>query len=211
MSETPVRQKRPMSTGKKVVIGAAVLVCAPVVIAGMVSGAKQDLSSKPAAGKSTPTLAAPSKSTFKLTLPPHQLAPASRRRSAASILHTNDAYYRDEFNRGVTVIEARGGSASYPAFHAWYQKASGDVKPGTTAFLAADANFDASDEPVSIRIWQYDNGTLQADVSTLVQDGLDVGGPNDAAARSKVKTDIAKMHADYATAEHDADQVAAGK
>jgi hypothetical protein len=85
------------------------------------------------------------------------------------------------------------------------------VQPGTTAIEKADGNFDASDEPSSISDWRNDNGTLQSDVFGLAQDGLAVGGPDDVAARQKVHEDIKRMHADYATAEHDADHVAAGK
>jgi hypothetical protein len=52
-----------MSTGKKMGIGIAVLVCVPVVVAGMVSGAKQSLS-KPAA-------ASPARPAASTTTAPH--------------------------------------------------------------------------------------------------------------------------------------------
>jgi hypothetical protein len=46
-----------MSTGKKVGIAVAVLVCLPLVIAGMISGARQSLNSKPTAATSSSPLA----------------------------------------------------------------------------------------------------------------------------------------------------------
>jgi hypothetical protein len=120
MTHPPRAPKPPMSTAKKAAIGAAVLVCAPFVIGGMVSGAKQELSSRPAAAKSSPAnISASQKPAFKLTLPPQHLAPPNKRKNAAAILRANDAYYRDEFNRGVTVILARGNANSFPAFHIW--------------------------------------------------------------------------------------------
>jgi hypothetical protein len=62
------RSKTPWSMRKKVTIAAVVLVCAAAVIAGMISGARQSLASKPAAA----TSAAP------LTVPSVSAAPARR-------------------------------------------------------------------------------------------------------------------------------------
>lgn len=162
-------------------------------------------SSAPAASASSNQPAAP------LSLPPTQLAPLEARKKAAAVLRANDAYYRDEFNNGVTVILARGNPGSFDAFHAWFEKASKDVQPSQDAFSKADANFDASNEPPSIGDWRDDNGNLMADVFQLANDGLDVGGPDDANARQKVQADIAKMNDDFAKAEQDAANVEAGK
>lgn len=146
-----------------------------------------------------------------LTLPPTQLAPAGNRQKAASILTANDAYYQQEFDSGVTVILARGQDGSFDAFHAWQQKASKDIQPGTDAFKQADAEFDASDEPSSISDWRDDNTVVQSDLFSLANDGLDVGGPDDAQARQKIQADIAQMKTDMATADGEATQVGAGK
>ncbi len=136
---------------------------------------------------------------------------AAARAKAAGILHANDAYYQKEFNDGVPVVLARGSDNSFPAFHSWDEKAATDVQPGMDAFRQADACFTADTEPAAISDWRYDNGTLTADVAQLANDGLDVGGPDDTAARQKVEADIRNMPHDFDAAEADADKVAAGK
>jgi hypothetical protein len=79
------------------------------------------------------------------------------------------------------------------------------------AFKQADALFTADDEPSSINDWRDDNTTLSSDLGTLANDGLGVGGPDDSDARAKVLADQKQFQQDYATAETDADNVAAGK
>ncbi|MFF3911545.1 hypothetical protein ACFYZJ_37715 [Streptomyces sp. NPDC001848] len=143
--------------------------------------------------------------------PAQKLPPAEARKKAAAILRANDAYYQEEFNHGVTVTLNRGTDNSFPAFHAWQQKAATDVKPGMDAFTQADGYFTADDEPASISDWRDDNGTLSADIAQLANDGLDVGGPDDAAARQKVQADASKFPHDFQVAEADVDKVAAGK
>jgi hypothetical protein len=53
-------QKMPTSTGKKAGLAVAVLVCLPFLIAGMISGVRQSLDSKPAAAASGSPLASAS-------------------------------------------------------------------------------------------------------------------------------------------------------
>jgi hypothetical protein len=143
---------------------------------------------------------------------PTHLAPASNRSKAAAVLRASDAYYQAEFNQGVTVILARGGAGTFDAFHAWYQKAvTGDIPPSIAAFKQADAQFTAADEPSTITDWQADNGTLSQDISGMASDGLGVGGPSDADARTKVEADAKQFRTDFATAEKDAANVEAGK
>ena len=62
MSQHRSAQKMPLGTRKKVGIAVAVLVCAPLVIAGMISGARQSLASKPTAATSGSPLASASRS-----------------------------------------------------------------------------------------------------------------------------------------------------
>jgi hypothetical protein len=140
------------------------------------------------------------------------LAPAVVRSKAAAILRADDAYYQAEFERGLAVVLARGTPNSFPAFSSWYAKAgTGDIQPGMTAFKQADAGFTADNEPPSISTWRDDNSTLSSDVAQLATDGLDVGGPADATARQKVKADAQHFPHDFAVAEKDAADVAAGK
>lgn len=141
--------------------------------------------------------------------PKSTVATAADRAAAEKILKANDIYYQDEFNRGVTVTLARGGSGSFADFSAWDQKAASDVQPGMTAFSKADAHFNADNEPDAINDWRFDNGNLTADVAGLAQDGLDVGGPDDAAARQKVAADTRQMKKDFAAAQKDASKVGA--
>ncbi len=70
MSQHRGAQKMPMSTGKKVGIAVAVLVCTPLVIAGMISGVRQSLNSKPTAATSSSPLASASTP----TAPTHRAA-----------------------------------------------------------------------------------------------------------------------------------------
>ncbi len=142
---------------------------------------------------------------------PTHLAPAANRQSAAAVLRTNNAYYQNEFNEGVTVITARRAGGSFDTWSAWYKKASTDVKPATDAFAQADAQFDASDEPPSISVWQSDNVDLTADLFRLAGDGTGVGGPNDTEARQKVQADVTQFNADFAKVTKDATDVEAGK
>ncbi len=135
-------------------------------------------------------------------------SPAAARAKAAGILHANDAYYQQEFNDGVTVVLDRGSDNSFPAFHAWYEKAATDVQPGMDAFKQADACFTADDEPAAISDWRDDNGNLSADIAQLASDGLGVGGPEDATWRQKVQDDARKFPHDFQVAETDADKVA---
>ncbi|MCQ4043284.1 hypothetical protein ACFOSC_01065 [Streptantibioticus rubrisoli] len=156
--------------------------------------------------RSKPTMTSSSRATSEAVLPPTEA-----RKKAAAILHANDSYYQDEFNNGVTVTLNRGNPDSFPAFHTWQQKAATDVQPGMDAFKRADALFNADDEPASISDWQADNGQLSADIAQLADDGLGVGGPDDATYRQKVQDDARKFPHDFQTAEADADKVAAGK
>ncbi|MGE7437997.1 hypothetical protein [Kitasatospora sp. NPDC001175] len=171
-------------------------------------------SPEPTSSAPSPAAPSPSKATAAgqlPTLPSPTLAPADARKKAATILRANDAYYQDEFNKGVDVITARGTDGSFDAFHTWYQRAATDAQPGIDAFKQADGYFDASDEPSSISDWRDDNGILAADVAGLANDGLDVGGPGDEQARRRIQADIAEMQQDFATVEQDAAKVEAGK
>ncbi|MDH6122028.1 hypothetical protein ABH930_006380 [Kitasatospora sp. GAS204A] len=227
-SPPPASRQKP-KRGKAGCLGCAG-VLALVVVIGIAANAGSKKTSAPAAksapakqeapavpSPAAPTSAAPNSqaaaapSLPPLTLPPTQLAPAGNRQKAASILTANDAYYQQEFDSGVTVILARGQDGSFDAFHAWQQKASKDIQPGTDAFKQADAEFDASDEPSSISDWRDDNTVVQSDLFSLANDGLDVGGPDDAQARQKIQADIAQMKTDMATADGEATQVGAGK
>ncbi len=162
-------------------------------------------SSTPKASTSSPAFTMP-------TDPASYLAPLAVRNKAAGILHADDAYYQNEYNQGVTVILDRGSAGSYPAFSAWYQKAvTADIKPGMTAFSQANALFNAGDEPPGVSNWQGDNGTVSSDLVSLANDGLGVGGPDDSSARQQVLADEKQFQTDFATAEQDADDVAAGK
>ncbi|MFC5910238.1 hypothetical protein [Streptacidiphilus monticola] len=161
-----------------------------------------------AAPKPTPTAT----SAAPLPSPSSYLAPASARNKAAGILRANNAYYLAEFNHGVNVVLDRGQPNSYPAFYAWYQKAqTADPQPAMTAFKQADAVFNADDEPQSISDWRDDNVTMTSDMAQMANDGLGVGGPDDASARQRVEADIKQFQKDYAAVVKDADNVAAGK
>lgn len=190
--------------------------------AGAVSSPNTAAATAPTAAVTTPPPPSPSvaPTTSKTTPPaapilpseaPTHLAPAANRTRAAAILHANNAYYQAEFNQGVTVTLNRGQPDSFPAFSAWQQKASMDVQPGTAAFTQADAQFNASDEPQSISDWRDSNGTLFSDLANLATDGLDVGGPDDATARPKIRADAAQFRIDFAAAEKDATGVGTGK
>ncbi|GAA1272283.1 hypothetical protein GCM10009665_70380 [Kitasatospora nipponensis] len=211
--KAPQKPKR----GKAGCLGCAGIL-ALVVVIGIAANAGSKKTGAPAA-KATPApqtaAKVPSPAATAplppLSLPPTHLAPVVNRARAASILTSNDAYYQQEFNRGVEVILARGQAGSFDAFHAWQQKASQDIQPGTDAFRQADAEFDASDEPSSIGDWRDDNTVVQSDLFALANDGLGVGGPDDTQARQKVQADIAQMKTDMATADADAAKVRNGQ
>jgi hypothetical protein len=180
----------------------------------------KDLASTHTAAATTTTLATGSAtpSGSALSLPaggnkgPAKLAPAANRQKAAGILRADDAHYQAEYQHGVTVVLDRGQPGSYGPFSTWYEMAvRGDVQPGLDAFKQADAQFTADDEPSSISDWQGDNGQLSSDLVTLANDGTGVGGPDDATSRAKVLADEKQFATDFATAEKDADNVAAGK
>ena len=110
------------------------------------------------------------------------------------------------FNRGVIVVLDRGQPNSYPAFSAWLQSVgSGQLPPSDAGNQATNLVPDSQ----AAADWQ--NHDLTADINQLANHGLDVGGPDDASARQKGHADIKQFQSDFATEEHDAAQVAAGK
>ncbi|MGW4517284.1 hypothetical protein ACWEO4_36120 [Streptomyces sp. NPDC004393] len=221
----PQQPPRKRSAGKIVgfgCLGIVGLFVLSAVVAGIAGGKTSNASSttsptKPSTTASkAPTTATPTKTAAPVkarasSTPAQKLPAAEARKKAAAILRANDAYYQQEFNHGVTVVLNRGSADSFPAFHAWDEKAATDVQPGMDAFKKADAYFTADDEPASISDWQGDNGTLSADIAQLASDGLGVGGPDDATYRQKVQADASKFPHDFQVAEADADKVAAGK
>ncbi|MEV6946848.1 hypothetical protein AB0N07_33760 [Streptomyces sp. NPDC051172] len=103
----------------------------------------------------------------------------------------------------------KSGPGSLPPLLA--AEAATDVQPGMDAFTKADAYFTADDEPASISDWRDDNSTLSADIAQLANDGLGVGGPDDATYRQKVQDDANRFPHDCQIAEADVAKVAAGK
>lgn len=214
-------KKRSLAKGCGIFAAAAVgLFVLSAVVAGIAGGGKSGTAKAAnALASSTPKSSPSKRQSSKPSASPHasaaalatSLPPAEARKKAAAVLRANDAYYQQEFNNGVTVILNRGSADSFPAFHAWYEKAATDVQPGMDAFKKADAYFTADDEPSSISDWQGDNGNLSADVAQLATDGLGVGGPDDATYRQKVQADASKFPHDFQVAEADVDKVAAGK
>jgi hypothetical protein len=86
-----------MSKGKKIVIGVAVLVGAPIVIAGMVGGVRQSLSSQPTAAQVGQTTSAMTSVTTGATAspttpaaPPATASPASAASKAVTYLYEVD-------------------------------------------------------------------------------------------------------------------------
>lgn len=65
--------------------------------------------------------------------------------------------------------------------------------------------------PDSQAVTDCQNHDMTADIDQLANDGLDIGRSSDATARQKVHADIKQFESDFATDEHDADNVAAGK
>jgi hypothetical protein len=110
------------------------------------------------------------------------------------------------FNRGVVVVLDRGQPNSFPAWSAWFQSIGYMQQPPSSA-----GNQAANLVPDSQAAADWQNHDLTADVNQLASDGADVGGPDDASARQRVHADIKQFQSDFATEEHDADQVAAGK
>lgn len=217
-------KKRSLAKGCGIFAAAVVgLFVLSAVVAGIAGGGKSGTAkaanapasstpkSSPGKRQSSKPSASPHASAAALATSAASLPPAEARKKAAAVLRANDAYYQQEFNNGVTVILNRGSADSFPAFHAWYEKAATDVQPGMDAFKKADAYFTADDEPSSISDWQGDNGNLSADVAQLATDGLGVGGPDDATYRQKVQADASKFPHDFKVAEVDVDKVAAGK
>ncbi|MFE9555147.1 hypothetical protein ACFYOD_16925 [Streptomyces sp. NPDC006703] len=216
-------KKRNLAKGCGIFAAAVVgLFVLSAVVAGIVGGGKSGTAKNAANASSSPKPSPSKRQSLKPSASPRTpaaalaasvapLPPAEARKKAAAVLRANDAYYQKEFNDGVPVILNRGSDGSFPAFHAWYEKAATDVQPGMDAFKKADAYFTADDEPSSISDWRDDNGNLSADIALLASDGLGVGGPDDATYRQKVHEDASKFPHDFQVAETDVDKVAAGK
>jgi hypothetical protein len=192
--------------------GAGVLVCVATVIAGAVSGPKDGSGGRKAAVSPSPTAGMRTATPTGLPAPDAtSLAPAAARRKAAAICRSANAYYRTEFNDGVTVILNRPAHGGYPPFSAWYRKAeNGDQQMWKNASAEVDDYFTAADAPPSTRDWYDDNGLLSADLAMLAHDGLDADGPPDAAARQAVQEAVAHFREDFADAQKDADRIEAG-
>ena len=152
--------------------------------------------STPAASRSTPSLPT------STSAPP---SPAAEQKAAA-LLHAADVHDQLVFNRGVVVVLDRGQPNSFPAFSAWFQSVANGPLPRRNAGDQA-----ANLLPDSQAVTDCQNHDLTADIDQLANDGLDVGRSSDATARQKVHADIKQFKSDFATDEHDADQVAAGK
>jgi hypothetical protein len=110
------------------------------------------------------------------------------------------------FQQGLNVILNRGQPNSFPAFHAWFQKYSNEV--ADNAGQKASYLLKAGD---SAALDTWNNVNLAGDIDQIAMDGLGVGGPDDAAARTSVLKDAKQFRADFATAESAAGDVAAGK
>lgn len=138
------------------------------------------------------------------SLPPQRLAPAKNRQRAVAILKADDAYYRAELAQGETV-------AGTSKFTAWYDTAIADVEPGVTAQKQANAQFTASDEPDAMDDWVSDNSNASGYLAQFGSDATGAGGPDDAAARAKMRTDAKQVLAALVLADKDAAKVGAGK
>lgn len=173
------------------------LVVAVGVCCGLAGcGASASSSSSSTAPSSTPALAT------STSAPPS----AEVAQKAAALLHAADLHAQDVFNRGVAVTLDRGQPNSFPAWSAWFQSVnSGQLPPISAGFQAGNLVPDSQ----AGADWQ--NHDLNADIDQLANDGADVGGPDDAAARERVRADIKGFQSDFANDERDANQVAAGK
>jgi hypothetical protein len=195
-------------------VGIAVCgVLVPIVIAGTASGLKDSSGGGKAAASPSATPGTWKATPAELSAQdPRHRAPAAARQKAAAICRTANAYYQTEFNEGVTVILNRSKPGGYPAYSAWHKKASnGDQQPWKDASSEVNGYFTAADAPSSVRDWYDDNGLLSADLAVLADDGLDVGGPRDAAAQQAIQDAVAMFREHFADAQTDADHVEAGK
>jgi hypothetical protein len=141
--------KTGMSTGKKLGIGAAVVVCAPPLIIGMISGAKQSLGSHPAAAASSTPIAPATRSTTSSKHPartrPTKAAPAP------TWVYPGDKEcaitYASNANGGTTwtATTTVGGEIKTDDTNTW----PGDNTPPSTGLDTRDVHVSAGQTPFS--------------------------------------------------------------
>ena len=138
---------------------------------------------------------------------------ADQKQQVSADLNNGLTHYVDTWHQGEQILgttqyaDANAGlvamddpNSAAAKFSAWRQSSSieGDVTTYLTAFKSADAFYNADNEPQAISSYRDDLGTLQADISTWV---------NDAVGWQIQTTSSATMAKDVQTINNDINQV----
>lgn len=213
---------------KTLLIGAAVLVCAPPVAYGMAQGVRDEVAASNASPSpsSSPTATATPTATFTprpvlVDITP-TLAPQADRDAAAAILNASIGHYRqvlaqgqaalgptqyDNGWAGVVAIESDPNSDA-AKFKNWHNPNPEMDLSYQDAFGRADAHFTAEGEPPAINTWRDDISQAVTDLGqwTRVADSWQI--------KEKTQADLdaaaAKVTQDLDTAARDAQKVVTG-